>query len=342
MAQTLAPIRCAVLTGGGDCPGMNAFIRAVVRATLNLSPESTVYGVLDGWKGLVYNEYRPLGKRDVSGIAMLGGTILGTVRFPELATSQQLQERAARNLEEQGFDYLFVIGGNGSVKAAWALEQILRREGWRTRILVAPGSIDNDVCNNYGTSIGFYSALERSLEMLSWIRDTASSHRRVYLIRSMGRDSAYLAFYAGIIGGAEYAIRPHEEVDYERLAEVVAQRDRDTIIVVSEAYAKSLREIQQTLEDIFRRRGIEREIRAVDMSYFQRGGKASVTDILRASWLGYRMVCDALRGCSSGFYTAYYIGHLQDPLPLELAADDARTNHLDIPPEVIQMALALR
>ncbi|MCS7170080.1 MAG: 6-phosphofructokinase [Candidatus Kapabacteria bacterium] len=335
-------MRCAVLTGGGDCPGMNAFIRAVVRTMLNLSPESSVWGVLDGWRGLVYNEYRSLGKRDVSGIAALGGTILGTMRFPELATNRALQERAARNLEDQGFDYLFVIGGNGSVKAAWTLEQILRREGWRTRILVAAGSIDNDVCNNYGTSIGFYSALERSLEMLGWIRDTASSHRRVYLIRSMGRDSAYLAFYAGIIGGAEYAIRPHETVDFERLAEIAAQRDRDTIIVVAEAYPKSLQEIQQLLEEIFRRRGIDREIRAVDMSYFQRGGKASVTDILRASWLGYRMVCDAHRGCSSGFYTAYYIGHVQEPLSLELAADDTRTSHLDIPQEVIRMSLALR
>ncbi len=335
-------MKCAILTGGGDCPGMNAFIRAVVRTVLNLSPESQVWGVLDGWKGLVENAYRPLNKRDVSGIAALGGTILGTMRFPEFATNGELRERAARNLEEQGFEYLFVIGGNGSVKAAWAVEQILRREGWRTRILVAPGSIDNDVCNNYGTSIGFYSALERSLEMLSWIRDTASSHRRVYLIRSMGRDSAYLAFYAGIIGGAEYAIRPHENVDFERLAEIAGQRDRDTLILVSEAYPKSLQEIQHILEEIFRRRGIEREIRAVDMSYFQRGGVASVTDILRASWLGYRMVCDALRGCASGFYTAYYIGHWQEPLPLEVAADDARTNHLDIPAEIIRMALALR
>jgi len=321
---------------------MNAFIRAVVRTVLNLSPESQVWGVVDGWRGLVFGQYRLLGKRDVSGIAALGGTILGTMRFPELATNVEFQKQAARNLEEGGFDYLFVIGGNGSVKAAWTLEQILRRNSWRTRILVAPGSIDNDVCNNYGTSIGFYSALERSLEMLSWIRDTASSHRRVYLIRSMGRDSAYLAFYAGIIGGAEYAIRPHETVDFEHLAEIAAQRDRDTIIVVSEAYPKSLREIQEILEGIFRRRGIEREVRAVDMSYFQRGGKASVTDILRASWLGYRMVCDALRGAPSGFYAAYYIGHVQDPLPLEIAADDARTNHLDIPPEVIRMALALR
>jgi 6-phosphofructokinase 1 len=321
---------------------MNAFVRAVVRTLLNLSPESTIWGVLDGWYGLVHGHFRLLSKRDVSGIVMLGGTILGTMRFPEFETQPELRERAARLLHEQGFDYLFVIGGNGSVKASYALERILRERGWNVRILVAPGSIDNDVCNNLGTSIGFYSALERSLEMLSWIRDTASSHRRVYLIRSMGRDSAYLAFYAGIIGGAEYAIRPHEEVDFERLAELAAQRDRDTIIVVAEAYPKSLREIQQILEGIFQRRGIDREIRTVDMSYFQRGGRASVTDILRASWLGYRMVCDALKGAPSGFYTAYYIGHEQEPLPLELAADDARTSHLDIPASVIRMAIALR
>lgn len=335
-------MKCAVLTGGGDCPGMNAFVRAVVRTLLNLSPESTIWGVLDGWYGLVHGHFRLLSKRDVSGIVMLGGTILGTMRFPEFETQPELRERAARLLHEQGFDYLFVIGGNGSVKASYALERILRERGWNVRILVAPGSIDNDVCNNLGTSVGFYSALERSLEMLSWIRDTASSHRRIYIVRSMGRDSAYLAFYAGIIAGAEYVIRPREEVDFEHLADIAMHRDRDTIFLVSEAYPKSLAEIRQLLEQILRQRGVEREIRTVDMSYFQRGGKASVTDILRASWLGYRMVCDALRGADSGFYSAFTIGDERAPIPLELAVDDERTNHLDIPAEIIAMARALR
>jgi 6-phosphofructokinase 1 len=178
--------------------------------------------------------------------------------------------------------------------------------------------------------------------MLEWIRNTASSHRRVYLIGSMGRDSAYLAFYAGIATGAEYIIRPREIVDFEKIATMIEERDRDTRIVVAEGYNKSLDEVRTILEDIFRRRNIKREIRTVDMGYFQRGGQAAVTDILRASWLGYRMVTDAIAGKDSGFYTAFYTGHYQEPLPLEVAADDARSNQLDIPEELINMTLALR
>lgn len=335
-------MKFAILTGGGDSSGMNAFIRSVVRCSINLRPETSVWGVIDGWKGLITNEYRRLGKLDVAGIAFQGGTILGTVRVPELATDSQLQRQVAFNLDDNHFDYLFVCGGNGSLKACATLDRIIKAEGLRTRIMVCPGSIDNDVANTYGTSIGFYSALDRSLEMLEWIRNTASSHRRVYLIGSMGRDSAYLAFYAGIATGAEYIIRPREIVDFEKIATMIEERDRDTRIVVAEGYNKSLDEVRTILEEIFRRRNIKREIRTVDMGYFQRGGQAAVTDILRASWLGYRMVTDAIAGKDSGFYTAFYTGHYQEPLPLEVAADDARSNQLDIPEELINMTLALR
>ncbi len=335
-------MKCAILTGGGDSPGMNAFIRAVVRTLLNTRPETSVWGVIDGWRGLAFNHYRRLGKRDVAGILTTGGTILGTLRFPELKEDPEVQRTVARNLHDEAFDYLFVCGGNGSLQAANVINQILRKEQWRTRILFAPGSIDNDVCNIYGTSIGFYSAIDKSLQMLEWIRDTASSHRRLYLIRSMGRDSAFLALFSGIAAGAEYVIRPNEQVDFEKLATIASQRDRDTRIIVSEAYPKSLEEIQTIFEEIFQRRGIQREVRTVDMSYFQRGGKAAVTDILRASWLGYRMAKDALSDADSGFYTAFYTGHIQPPLPLEVAADLSQTNHPDIPEEIINFALALR
>lgn len=335
-------MKFAILTGGGDSSGMNAFIRSIVRCALNIRPETSVWGVIDGWRGLINNEYRRLGKLDVAGIAFQGGTILGTVRAPELAESPQLQRQVAINLDDNHFDYLFVCGGNGSLKACATLDRIIKAEGLRTRIMVCPGSIDNDVANNYGTSIGFYSALDRSLEMLEWIRNTASSHRRVYLIGSMGRDSAYLAFYAGIATGAEYIIRPRENVNYEQLATMIEERDRDTRIVVAEGYTKTLEEVRAILEEIFQRRNIKREIRTVDMGYFQRGGQAAVADILRASWLGYRMVTDAFAGKDSGFYTAFYTGHWQEPLPLEVAADDSRSNHLDIPEELIKMTIALR
>ena len=335
-------MKFAVLTGGGDCSGMNAFVRAVVRSSLNIHPETSVIGVLDGWKGLIYNNYRKLDKLSVAGITSAGGTILGTVRVPELATDSSLLETTARNLHDNRIDYLFVCGGNGSIKAANAILGLIQSDKIKTKILCAPGSIDNDVCNEYGSSIGFYSALDKSLEMLEWIRDTASSHRRVYLIKSMGRASAYLAFYAGIATGAEYVITPGENVDFEKIATMVDERDRDTRIIVAEGYEQDLPQIRETLETIFKKRDIRHEIRTVDMSYFQRGGNAAVTDILRASWVAYRMVVDAFNKCDSGFYTAYYTGHMPHVLPLNIASDDNQTNHPSIPEAIIDLALALR
>lgn len=246
-------MKFAVLTGGGDCSGMNAFVRAVVRSSLNIHPETSVIGVLDGWKGLIYNNYRKLDKLSVAGITSAGGTILGTVRVPELATDSSLLETTARNLHDNRIDYLFVCGGNGSIKAANAILGLIQSDKIKTKILCAPGSIDNDVCNEYGSSIGFYSALDKSLEMLEWIRDTASSHRRVYLIKSMGRASAYLAFYAGIATGAEYVITPGEDVDFEKIATMVDERDRDTRIIVAEGYEQDLPQIRETLETIFKK-----------------------------------------------------------------------------------------
>ncbi len=336
-------MKFAVATGGGDSPGMNAFLRAVVRCSLNLRPETDVWGAIDGWKGLLNNNYRTLSKRDMAGIVSTGGTILGTVRMPELASNVAMQEKIARNLHDNHFDYLFLCGGNGSVKAANVINTILRRENLLTRILVAPGSIDNDVCNNFGSSLGFYSALDKSLEMLEWIRDTASSHRRVYLIKSMGRKSAYLAFFAGIATGSEYVIQPDEKVDFDKLATMIDERDRDTRIIISEGYdTYNVNQVREILENIFIQRKQTHEIRTVDMSYFQRGGKAAVTDILRASWLAFRMVKDALQQCDSGFYTAYYTGQTPKVLSLEKAADDAQTSHERIPREIVEMALALR
>ncbi len=333
-------MKFGILTGGGDCPGMNAFIRAVVRTAINTKAQTSVWGVVDGWRGLARNDFRRLDKLSVAGLASKGGTILGTQRFPELADDSDIQETIARDLHDHGFDYLFVCGGNGSLKASAIINAILRREKMRTRILFAAGSIDNDVGNKYGSSIGFYSAIDKSLQMLEWIRDTASSHRRVYIIRSMGRESAYLSIFAGIATGAEHVIRPKEQIDIEELASMIEARDKDTRIIISEANPLTLDEIQQQLETIFRRRKIKRDVRTVDMSYFQRGGKAAVTDILRASWLGYRMVRDAFARCDSGFYSAFYTGHAPDAVPLAEVAD-IEASSSDVPDYLLDFMLAL-
>ena len=335
-------MKFAILTGGGDSPGMNAFIRAVIRSALNLKPTTSVWGVIDGWRGLIDNNFKKLSKKDSAGIANRGGTILGTLRVPELKDDKDMQEAMAMNLHDNYIDYLFVIGGNGSLKAANVLNRIILDKGLKTKILVAGGSIDNDVCNNYGFSIGFYSAIDKSLEMLEWIRDTASSHRRVYILKCMGRDSGYLAFFAGVATGAEYVIRPKEVVDYERLATLIDDRDRDTRIIVAEGYEMPLNEIRTKLENIFEKRNIMHEIRSVDMGYFQRGGKAAVKDILMASWLGYCMVKGSFEKCDSGFYCVYNVGMKPTVLTLEDACDDEKSVHLDIPQELIDFEQAMR
>ncbi|NLO19535.1 MAG: 6-phosphofructokinase [Ignavibacteria bacterium] len=335
-------MKFAILTGGGDSPGMNAFVRAVVRSSLNLNPSTSVWGVIDGWRGAIDSNFKKLGKREMAGIAHTGGTILGTLRAPELKDNIDAQEGVALNLHDNNFDYLFVIGGNGSLKAAETVNKIIVSRGLRTKILVAAGSIDNDVCNNFGYSIGFYSAIDKSLEMLEWIRDTASAHRRVYIIESMGRDSGYLAFFAGIATGAEYVIRPGENVDYEKMANMINERDRDSRIIVSEGYDKSIEDVRIILEEIFTKRGVNHEIRTVDMGYFQRGGKAAVQDILHASWLAHSMVKCAFNHCESGFYTGYNIGHPPTVLSLEEAIDDENSTHYNLPKEIIEFAIALR
>jgi len=335
-------MKLAILTGGGDCPGMNAFIRSVARSAWNLLPECEVWGVLDGWRGLLEKSYRRLEPVDTAGISALGGTILGTLRMPSLRTNAEERRAIAENFIAGEFDALCVCGGNGSLAAACDLNDTLHTFDQHRPVLFTAASIDNDVANIYGTSLGFYSAIDRSLEMLGWIRDTASAHRRVYIIGSMGRRSAWLPFYAGIAAGAEYVIRPDEHVDFEAIADMIDTRERDTRIIVSEAYPKTLEEIKAIVENALERRRSEHEIRTVDMGYFQRGGGASVSDVLRADWLGFHMVRGLLEEeCASSLFGAFNIGTPPNRVPLAEALRP-EANYDDIPREVVEMALALR
>ncbi len=334
-------MKVGILTGGGDCPGMNAFIRAVTRSVLNLHPGAQVWGILDGWRGLIERSYRRLFSIDTAGISTLGGTILGTLRVPELREDIALKQRVLANFIEDEFDVLFACGGNGSLHAAHDLDSMLKQAGSSVPVLFTAASIDNDVANIYGTSLGFYSAISRSLEMMEWIRDTASAHRRVYIIGSMGRQSAFLPFYAGIVTGAEYVIRPDEDVSFDMVADMIESRDRDTRIIVSEAYPKSLEEIRGLLAHTLERRSSRHEIRTVDMGYFQRGGQAAISDVLRANWLGYTMVNSVLAGQGSAFFGAFNAGAPPNRVPLAEAIVPG-ANHDDIPREIIEMALALR
>lgn len=334
-------MKIAILTGGGDCPGMNAFIRSVTRSALNMKPDIEVYGIHDGWSGMLKSSWRPLNILDTAGISRLGGTILGTIRVPEMQHDLALREQIMENFLAADFDALLVCGGNGSMRAANDLNNRLLERDLPQRIYFTPASIDNDVANTHGTSIGFYSAIERSMEMMEWIRDTASAHRRVYIVGSMGRNSAYLPIYAGFTTGAEYVIRPGELVDFEGMADMIEGRDRDTRIIVSEAYERTLDEIRAILSEALQRRRSTHEIRTVDMGYFQRGGMASVTDVIRANWLGYWMVRAMLENADSGFFGAFNAGLPPQALALEEAVKPEAT-HEDIPKDIIDMMIALR
>ena len=334
-------MKIAILTGGGDCPGMNAFVRSVTRSAINLKEGIEVWGVLDGWAGMIAGSYRQLGILDTAGISRLGGTILGTLRAPELEKEEEMRELVADKFLEAGFDAFIACGGNGSLRAAQDLDQRLRSRGEERQVLFTSASIDNDVANTYGTSIGFYSAIERSLEMMEWIRDTASAHRRVYVVGSMGRKSAYLPIYAGLTTGAEYVIRPDEQVDFDDIVNMIEARDRDTRIIVSEAYPRTLEEITAILSALLEKQNSPHEIRTVDMGYFQRGGMASVTDVLRANWVGNCMVRAALANEKSGFYGAFHTGAPPNRITLEEAIRPEAT-HEDIPSEIIEMMIALR
>jgi 6-phosphofructokinase 1 len=320
---------------------MNAFIRSVTRSMLSLSTEAEVWGVYDGWRGLIEKNYRALTALDTAGISRLGGTILGTLRVPELRTSPELMETVVNNYREAGFEALFVCGGNGTMRACHELDRRLADGGSPSQILFTAASIDNDVANTYGTAIGFYSAIERSMQMMEWIRDTASAHRRVYIIGSMGRSSAFLPFYAGIATGAEYVIRPDEKVNFDALVDMIERRDRDTRIIVSEAYPKSLEDVHAILSELLERRNSRHELRTVDMGYFQRGGATAVTDVIRANWLGYHMAKSKLDGEGSAFFGAFHVGAPPTRVPLAEAVQPS-ANHDDIPRSVIDMALALR
>ena len=335
-------MKLAILTGGGDCPGMNAYIRGVTRIARHYDPKGEVWGIIDGWEGLIHDQFRPLHRSDVAGISSKGGTILGTLRSPDYRDDPKARERAARYLAERGIDALLMQGGNGSLMASLALQEEAAKQKIPLRIYACAGSIDNDVANKYGYSIGFHSAIEKSVSMQEWIRDTASSHRRVFIINSMGAKSAYLAFFAGLCAGSEYTIRPNESVDYDELTDMILQRERDTRIIVAEAYPQSTEEIKALLSEKLLARGVKQKINTVDMGYFQRGGAANEFDILASGWLAFRMVKDALAQKEDGFYPVRTISDRQPPLPLDQAADTAQSCEPDLPQDFIDLAHALR
>lgn len=280
--------RIAVLTSGGDAPGMNAAIRAVARTAIAQGWD--VLGVRRGYAGVAYGEMAPLGARDVGGILHLGGTILGSARCPEFRTELGRQ-RALRALRSQGVEALVVIGGNGSQAGAYELSQM----GFP--VVGVASTIDNDLLGSEIT-IGVDTALNVALEAIDRLKVTASSHGRAFLVEVMGRDCGYLALMAGIAGGAEAVVIPEVDTDPEVLAqelhEAYERGKTHSLVVVAEGAAYNAARLAEYFRENENRLGFE--LRVTILGHVQRGGAPGAFDRLLATRLGAAAVETLARG----------------------------------------------
>jgi 6-phosphofructokinase 1 len=280
--------RIAVLTSGGDGPGLNPCIRAVVRSALSRGLE--VMGVRRGYSGLIDCDMTELDARSVGGILNRGGTFLGTARCPEFRTTQG-QREALRNLNRMNIDGLVVIGGNGSLTGALQLHTL----GFP--VIGIPGTIDNDV-NGTDISIGVDTTLNTILDAVDKIKDTASSHQRAFLIEVMGRDSGYLALMASIASGAELALIPEVETTMEQVVATVddayIRGKAHCIIIVAEGWKPGARELNDLLNA--RREEIGFGVRLTVLGHVQRGGSPTAYERILATRLGAAAVEAMLAG----------------------------------------------
>jgi len=280
--------RIAVLTSGGDAPGMNAAIRAVVRTGIDKGWE--VFGVHHGFVGLVNDNIVPMGARDVGGIIQQGGTILGSSRCPEFQTEEG-RIRALRTLRQRDIEALIVIGGDGSQNGAFALSEM------DYPVIGIASTIDNDL---YGSeiTIGVDTALNIALEAIDRLKITASSHQRAFLVEVMGRNCGYLALMSGIAGGAEFVVIPEIETDPETIAaQLRADYGRGkahALVVVAEGAQYNAGKLQRYFQEHHGRLGFE--LRVTILGHVQRGGAPGAFDRL----LGTRMGAAATERLAAG------------------------------------------
>jgi 6-phosphofructokinase 1 len=275
-----------VLTSGGDAPGMNAAIRAVVRAALHHGRK--VVGVQNGYDGLIDGDYRSLGARDVGSILPHGGTMLYTRRSDRFLETRH-QATAALKARAAGIGALVVIGGEGSIKGANAFA------AHGVPVMAIPASIDNDV---FGTdlSIGVDTALNTIVEAVDKLRDTASAHNRAFLVETMGRNCGYLALVAGVVCGAELALVPETPGTVaDVLAAIRGAHERgkgNAIIIVAEGAPAGIGEIMKALEAT----DVGFTARVTRLGHIQRGGSPTAFDRLLASRMGVKAVEALLAG----------------------------------------------
>lgn len=316
--------RIAVLTSGGDAPGMNAAIRAVTRTAISKGME--VYGVRQGYLGLISGNFIPLGTRDVGGIIQRGGTILGSARCLEFKTEDG-QLKAIRAMNQAAIDGVVVIGGNGSQTGSAALSRL----GFP--VVGVASTIDNDL---YGSeiTIGVDTALNIALEAIDRLKVTASSHQRAFMIEVMGRDCGYIALMSGIAGGAEKIIIPEVETTPEEVAQTLRQAYEKgkphAIVVVAEGAKYDASALEAYFKEHRERLGFD--LRATILGHVQRGGAPSAFDRILATRLGAEAVLQLISGNNG-----VLVGLLKNEIkPTRLEEVIANKKPLD--PKLIELA----
>jgi len=308
MPRTIKKV--AVLTSGGDSPGMNAAIRSVVRACAYHEVEC--YGVYRGYEGLIEGDFKQFDARSVKGIINKGGTILKSARSKAFRTKEGRQI-AHQNLQNEGIDGLVVIGGDGSFTGALVFNQ-----EFGFPVMGIPGTIDNDI---YGTThtLGFDTALNTVVDAIDKIRDTASSHNRLFFIEVMGRDVGHIALNAGIAGGAEEILIPEEDLGLDRLVESLNKSRKSgkssSIVIVAEGdkIGKNIFQLKDYVDENME----GYDVRVSVLGHMQRGGSPSCFDRVLASRMGVKAVESMLEG-----ETNYMVGLLDGKMkltPLEQA-----------------------
>jgi len=279
--------KIAVITSGGDAPGMNAAIRAVVRQARYDGLE--IIGIQRGFQGLLEDKFLPLDQRSVSGIINKGGTILRTARCPEIKTDAGMN-RALSMLEQLKIEGLIVIGGDGSLKAGHRISQ----KGMP--VICIPASIDNDI---YGTdeTIGFDTAANIAVEAIDKIRDTASSHERIFIVEVMGREHGFLSLSVGLAAGAEFIVVPEVKFNVNKLCyalENIHERGKTSVIVVFAEGVGNPLELAKKIEE-----KVHLEVRVSSLGYIQRGGTPTMRSRVLASKFGAHAVKLLMQGAKN-------------------------------------------
>ena len=314
----------AVMTSGGDSPGMNAAARAVVRTALYEGVK--VYGINNGYQGMLDDDIEELTSRSVSDLIQRGGTFLGTARCPEFKTPEG-RRKGFENLVKRGIEGLVIIGGDGSLTGG----SLLSKETGLPSVGL-PGTIDTDVWGMDYT-IGCDTAANTIVDAINKLRDTASAHRRIMLVEVMGRNSGWLAMMSGIAGGAEFVLVPEVKFNIDSMCEEIkAMYDagkRYSIIVVAEGAGSAI-EIGKAVEE---KTGIDTRVSV--LGHIQRGGSPTVEDRMKASMLGEKAALAIISGASDivfGFNEGKVVG-----VNLFEAVNNTKT----LNPELVRLARVL-